>query len=104
MECRPEARPAHRASAATLPIRPLTRLPGSLTPCESGSLRQLRASEAGPHWARQCLLDVPALEDRRALPEVSAYPGGALSGLRMEGEIVGAHPAEPGAAAVNESR
>src|ERR687885_100162 len=82
MECRPEAPFAHRASGATLRIRPLTSVSESLTPCEGRSVRQLRAPEDREERARQHLLDVPQAQDRRPLSEVPAPAGRALPGLR----------------------
>src|ERR1051325_1346127 len=82
MECRPEAPRAHRANGATSRIRPLTSVSASLTCVEGGPVRQLRAPEDREKRPRERLLDVPQVQDRRAVPEVPAAAGGALPGLR----------------------
>ncbi len=59
-------------------------LPGQVGPLplrEGRALRQLHAPEADQERARKRLLDVPAAQDRRALSEVPAPPGGALPGI-----------------------
>ena len=48
----------------------------------AADLRQLQASEDRAQHARERLLDVRALEDRPALPEVPAPARGAVPGLR----------------------
>ena len=50
---------------------------------ERRPVRHLQAPEARAQHARQRLLDVRALQDRRPLPEVPAAAGGALPGLRQ---------------------
>src|SRR5690348_15652636 len=46
-------------------------------------MRQLQASEADSEHARKRVLDVPALEDRRELPQVPARAREGMPGLRQ---------------------
>ena len=85
MECRPEAAFAHRAYGATLAIRPLTWLSGSLTCVKAGLCDSCAHQKIVNERARQRVLDVPPAPTDDRFPKYPRLPVERCPGYEREG-------------------